>query len=134
MAHFETHKLERVREERERQYLEEQKSGKPSGTKVRDCAASLTVPSLILLPTKRGGKARAEADDDDAESVDSMAMEVDEPGSDFGSYSAHPQPGKKSATTSGKKVAAPAVSRRKASGSGKRKNAVSRALLSAIEV
>ncbi|KAI0249783.1 DNA repair exonuclease [Lactifluus subvellereus] len=89
--------LEKVREERERQYLEEQKTGKTGGTK--------------------RGKARAEADDDDAGSVDSMAMEVDEPGSDFGSYSTRPQPGKK---TAGEKVA---PSRRKASGSGKRKNA-----------
>jgi len=96
--------LEKVREERERQYLEEQRSGKTGGT-------------------KRGGKARAEADDDGAGSVDSMAMEVDEPGSDFGS-SVRPQPGKKSATTAGKKAAAPTASRRKASGSGKRKNAV----------
>jgi hypothetical protein len=41
MAHVE--KLERVREERERQYLEEQRSGKTGGTKVRDSAASFTI-------------------------------------------------------------------------------------------
>ncbi|KAH9077950.1 Metallo-dependent phosphatase-like protein [Lactarius deliciosus] len=74
--------LERVREEREKQYVEEQRSGKTGGA-----------------------KARTGADEDDAESVDSMAMEVDEPDSDFDSDSAHPRLAKKGATTKGKKAA-----------------------------
>lgn len=70
-------------------------------------------------------------DDDDAGSVDSMAMEIDGPGSDFGSDTGHPPPGKKSGTSRGKK-AAPAA-RKKASSSG-RKGIVSRALHPALEV
>jgi hypothetical protein len=49
MTHVEIHKLEKVREERDRQYIEEQKSGKKDGTKVRDSAASLAV--AIADPT-----------------------------------------------------------------------------------
>jgi len=97
--------LERVREERERQYVEEQRSGKAGGVK------------------KGKAKARAEADDDDAGSVDSMAMEVDEPGSDFGSDTGHPSPGKKVATGRGKGAAPSTVPRKKGTGSGRRKNA-----------
>ncbi|KAH9974096.1 Metallo-dependent phosphatase-like protein [Lactifluus volemus] len=93
--------LERVREERERQYLEEQRSGKTGGT-------------------KRGGKARAGADDEDAESVDSMLMDVDEPDSDLDLDSAR----KRSTTARGKKAAATTASRKKASGSGKKKDIV----------
>jgi hypothetical protein len=89
-------------------------------------------PSLILPLTKRGGKARAKADDDDAGSVDSMAMDVDEPGSEFGSDPARPPPGKKNATTRGKKAAPPTASRKKASGSGRGKVLVSRVSFSAI--
>ncbi|KAI0293920.1 DNA repair exonuclease [Russula brevipes] len=98
--------LERVREERERQYAEEQRSGKAGGVKGR-------------------AKARGEVDDDDAGSVDSMEMEIDEPGSDFGSDSGHPPPGKKSATSRGKRPALPGGTR-KASGSGRRKDTVSK--------
>jgi len=91
-----------VREERERQYAEEQRSGNAGGVKGR-------------------AKARGEVDDDDAGSVDSMEMEIDEPGSDFGSDSGHPPPGKKSATSRGKRPALPGGTR-KASGSGRRKD------------
>ncbi|KAH9036833.1 Metallo-dependent phosphatase-like protein [Lactarius pseudohatsudake] len=93
--------LERVREEREKQYVEEQRSGKAGGA-------------------KGGAKARTGADEDDAESVDSMAMEVDEPGSDFDSDSAHPRLAKKGATTKGKKAAGPTVAKKKASTSRKK--------------
>ncbi|KAH9171107.1 Metallo-dependent phosphatase-like protein [Lactarius sanguifluus] len=86
--------LERVREEREKQYVEEQRSGKTGGA-------------------KGGAKARTGADEDDAESVDSMAMEVDEPDSDFDSDS-------KGATTKGKKAAGPTVAKKKASTSRKK--------------
>lgn len=75
---------------------------------------------------KGGAKARAGADEDDAESVDSMAMEVDEPGSDFGSDSAHPRLAKKGGTSKGKKAAEPTVAKKKASVS-RRKVAVSSA-------
>ncbi|KAH9962132.1 Metallo-dependent phosphatase-like protein [Russula dissimulans] len=95
--------LERVREERERRYVEEQRSGKTGGAKGK-------------------AKARAEADDDDAESVDSMAMEVDEPGSDFGSDVGHAPSGKKGTTGRGKKAAPQTATRKKVSGSGRRKN------------
>jgi len=95
--------LERVREERERRYVEEQRSGKTGGAKGK-------------------AKARAEVDDDDAESVDSMAMEVDEPGSDFGSDAGHAPSGKKGTTSRGKKAAPQTATRKKASGSGRRKN------------
>jgi hypothetical protein len=57
-----------------------------------------------------------------------MAMEVDVPGSDFGSDAGHPSPGKKPATSRGKR-AAPSVVPKKASGSGRRKGAVSKPLL-----
>jgi hypothetical protein len=60
-----------------------------------------------------------------------MAMEVDKSGSDFGSDSARPPLGKKGATTRGKKVAPPTASRKKASGSARRKDVVSRGSLSA---
>ncbi|KAH8998039.1 Metallo-dependent phosphatase-like protein [Lactarius akahatsu] len=93
--------LERVREEREKQYVEEQRSGKTGGA-------------------KGGAKARTGADEDDAESVDSMAMEVDEPDSDFDSDSAHPRLAKKGATTKGKKAAGPTVAKKKASTSRKK--------------
>jgi double-strand break repair protein MRE11 len=84
--------------------------------------------SLIPLLTYRGGKARAGADDEDAESVDSMLMDVDEPDSDLDLDSAR----KRSTTARGKKAAATTASRKKASGSGKKKDIVSRASLSAI--
>lgn len=93
--------LERVREEREKQYVEEQRSGKTGGA-------------------KGGSKARAGADEGDAESVDSM--EVDESDSDFGSDSAHPRLAKKGATARGKKAVDPTVAKKKASAS-RRKDA-----------
>ena len=118
-----------MREERERQYIEEQRSGKASGVKVCiPVARSHYI--LILLLNKGKAKARSGADNDDAESVDSMAMDVDEQGSDFGSDTGHPSLGKKAATGKGKR-AAPATAPKKASGSGRRKGAVSRALPSA---
>lgn len=83
-----------------------------------------------LLLNKGKAKARSETNNDDAESVDSMAMDVDVQGSDFGSDTGHPSLGKKVATGKGKR-AAPAAAPRKASGSGRRKGAVSRALSSA---
>jgi len=85
---------------------------------------------LILLSNKGKAKARPEADNDDAESVDSMAMDVDEQGSDFASDTGHPSLRKKIVTGKGKK-AAPATVPKKASGSGRRKGTVSRALPSA---
>ncbi|KAI9432940.1 Metallo-dependent phosphatase-like protein [Lactarius indigo] len=93
--------LERVREEREKQYVEEQRSGKTGAA-------------------KGGVKPRTGADEDDAESVDSMAMEVDEPDSDFDSDSAHPRLAKKAATTKGKKAAGPTMAKEKASTSRKK--------------
>jgi hypothetical protein len=82
------------------------------------------------MPFSNKGKAKGKAEaDDDAGSVDSMAMEVDVPGSDFGSDAGHPSPGKKPATGRGKR-AAPSVVPKKASGSGRRKGAVSRLSLS----
>ncbi|KAI9508261.1 Metallo-dependent phosphatase-like protein [Russula earlei] len=103
--------LERVREERERQHREEQTSGRTGGT-------------------KRRAKAR---DDDDAGSVDSMAMEVDEPGSDFGSDAGHAPSGRKSATSRGK-GAAQATAIKKASGSGRKIETVITTLVSASPV
>ncbi|KAI0305362.1 DNA repair exonuclease [Multifurca ochricompacta] len=91
--------LERVREERERQYMEEQKTGQMSRA-----------------------KGHAEVDDDEAGSVDSMAMEVDEPGDDFDSDSTRPPPEKKSAVR-GKKAPPPHIGAKKALASGRRKNA-----------
>ena len=78
----------------------------------------------ILSPSgiKGGGKSRRGADEDDAESVDSMAMEVDEPDSEFDSDSAHPRLQRKGATTKGKKAAQPTVAKKKVS---RRKDAVS---------
>jgi hypothetical protein len=81
---------------------------------------------ILILSSNKG---RAKARDDDAGSVDSMAMEVDGPGSDFGSDAGHPSPGKKTATSRGKR-AAPSMVPKKASGSGRRKGAVSRPSLS----
>lgn len=84
---------------------------------------------MFSLPTdtaeKGRGKARAEVDDDDARSVDSMAMEVDDAGSDFGSDTGQPPSGKKSATKRGKRAPSPSMTRKKASNSGKRKDTVS---------
>jgi len=78
------------------------------------------------MPFSNKGKAKARAKaDDDAGSVDSMAMEVDEPGSDFGSDAGHPSSGKKTATSRGKR-AAPSMVPKKAPGSGRRKGVVSR--------
>jgi len=57
-----------------------------------------------------------------------MAMEVDEPNSDFGSDSAHPPSTKKGATARGKKTAGSTVAKKKSSAAG-RKDAVSRASL-----
>lgn len=88
--------LERVREEREKQYAEEQRSGKTVGA-------------------KGGAKSRPGAHEDDAESIDSMAMEVDEPDSEFDSDSAHPRLPKKGATSKGKKAAEPSVAKKKVS-------------------
>lgn len=59
---------------------------------------------------------RAEADEDDAGSVDSMAMEIDEPGSDFGSDIGPPS-AKKAGTSRGKRVATSTVTGKKASSS-----------------
>lgn len=118
-----------MREERERQYIEEQRSGKAN--RVNVCIPVTRYHHILILLSNKGKtKARSEADNDDAESVDSMAMDVDEQGSDFGSDTGHPSLGKKAATGKGKK-AAPATVPKKASGSRKRKGAVSRALLSA---
>ncbi|KAN0136826.1 Metallo-dependent phosphatase-like protein [Lactarius tabidus] len=88
--------LERVREEREKQYAEEQRSGKTGGA-------------------KGGAKSRPGAHEDDAESIDSMAMEVNEPDSEFESESAHPRLPKKGATSKGKKAAEPNVAKKKVS-------------------
>jgi len=89
---------------------------------------------VIFLSNKGKAKARPGADDDDAESVDSMAMEVDEPGSDFGSDAGHAPSGKKGATSRGKKAAPRTVAKKKASGSGRRKDTVSAVPQSASEV
>jgi hypothetical protein len=62
-----------------------------------------------------------------------MAMEIDEPGSDFGSDTGRPPVGKKSGTSRGKKAAVSTVTRKKASSSG-RKGVVSRASHSTSEV
>ncbi|KAI0284566.1 Metallo-dependent phosphatase-like protein [Russula aff. rugulosa BPL654] len=93
--------VEKVREEHERQYAAEQRSGKTGATKGR-------------------AKGRAEADNDDAGSVDSMAMEIDEPGSDFGS-DIGPPTAKKAGTSRGKRAATSTVSGKKASSSGKKR-------------
>ena len=72
---------------------------------------------IILNPLgiKGGANSRPGGDEDDAESVDSMAMEVDEPDSEFGSDSAHPRSTKKGATAKGKKAAEPTGAKKKAS-------------------
>lgn len=77
---------------------------------------------LSPLGIKGGAKSRPGADEDDAESVDSMAMEVDEPDSEFDSDSAHPRLPKKGAATKGKKAAQPTVAKKKVS---RRNDAVS---------
>jgi double-strand break repair protein MRE11 len=128
MAHLKDAKLERVREERERQYVAEQRSGKTGGVKVCD-GVLLGVLTVLILIDKGKAKGRAEADDDDAGSVDSMAMEIDEPGSDFGSDTGRPSSGKKSGTGRGKRAAPSTVTRKKASSSSGRKGIVSRASL-----
>ncbi|KAI0267279.1 Metallo-dependent phosphatase-like protein [Gloeopeniophorella convolvens] len=87
--------LEKVREEREKQYLEQKQSGK----------------------AKRG-KTNTRGDDDDAASIDSMEMDVDEAGSEFGSDDAQPARKDRGTRASGKK-AAPA----KKSTSTRRRNA-----------
>lgn len=92
--------LERVREERERQYAAERSSGNTGGAKGR-------------------AKGRADADDDDAGSVDSMAMEIDEPGSDFGSDIGPPS-AKKAGTSRGKRAATSTAAGKKASSSGRK--------------
>lgn len=83
------------------------------------------------LSTKGKAKSRAGVDDD-AGSVDSMAMEVDEPDSEFGSDTGRPPSGKKGGTSRGKKAAPSTTTRKKASSSG-RKAVVSRASHSACE-
>ena len=102
-------------------------SGQASGVKVCHSVLSSAL-SILILSTKGKAKGRPGVDDDDAESVDSMAMDIDGPGSDFGSDTGHPPPGKKSGTSRGKRAAP-----KKASGSG-RKGIVSRASHSAFEV
>jgi hypothetical protein len=49
VAHLKYHQLERVREERERQYAEEQRSGKTGGVKVymTYCAFSLYTDTVL---------------------------------------------------------------------------------------
>jgi double-strand break repair protein MRE11 len=89
---------------------------------------------MMSLSMKGRAKARGEVDDDDARSADSMEMEIDEPGSDFGSDSGHPPPGKKSATSRGKRPALPGGTRKVASGSGRRKDTVSKTSLSFSEL
>lgn len=85
-----------------------------------------------MLSNKGKTKGRAGADDDDAESVDSMAMDIDEPGSDFGSDMGPPS-GKKAGTSRGKRAATSTVTGKKASSSG-RKHMVSWASHSASEI
>jgi len=75
------------------------------------------------LSYKGRAKGRADADDDDAESDDSMAMEIDEPGSNFGSDIVRPS-AKKAGTSRGKRAATSTVTSKKASSSG-RKHVVS---------
>jgi hypothetical protein len=69
-----------------------------------------------MLSNKGRAKGRAEADDDDAVSVDSMAMEIDEPGSDFGS-DIGPPAAKKAGTSRGKRATTSTVTGKKASSS-----------------
>jgi double-strand break repair protein MRE11 len=120
VAHPKHSKLERVREERERQYAAEQRSGKTGGVKVCDSVLSDVLTIWLILLTKGKGKGRAEVDDDDAGSVDSMAMEIDEPGSDFGSDTGRPPSGKKSGTGRGKKATVSTGIRKKAPSLGRK--------------
>jgi hypothetical protein len=85
-----------------------------------------------MLSNKGRAKGRTEVDDDDAGSIDSMAMEIDEPGSDFGSDIGPPS-ARKAGTSRGKRAATSTMSGKKASGSG-RKRMVSLASHSASEV
>jgi hypothetical protein len=97
------------------------------GAKVSESAVLSPVTIYyILSPSgiKGGAKSRPGAHEDDAESIDSMAMEVDEPDSEFDSDSAHPRLPKKGATSKGKKAAEPSVAKKKVS---RRKDAVSMA-------
>jgi hypothetical protein len=82
------------------------------------------------LSNKGKAKGRAEVDDDDAVSVDSMAMEIDEPGSDFGSDIGPPSM-RKAGTSRGKR-AVPSTANKKAS-STRRKGMVSGASHSASD-
>jgi hypothetical protein len=76
---------------------------------------------LLFTDTVKGrAKGRAEADDDDAGSVDSMAMEIDEPGSDFGSDMGPPS-AKKAGTGRGKRAATSTATGKKASSSGRKR-------------
>lgn len=86
---------------------------------------------ILILSTKGKAKSRAGVDDD-AVSVDSMAMEVDEPDSEFGSDTGRPPSGKKGGTSRGKRAAPSTTTRKTASSSG-RKAAVSITLHSASE-
>jgi len=96
--------IQRVREERERQYTE-QRTGKTGGAKGK-------------------AKGRAEADDDDAGSVDSMAMDIDEPGSDFG-LDIGPPSAKKAGKSRGKRATTSTATGKKASSSGRKRMAES---------
>lgn len=104
-----------MREERERQYAAEQRSCKTTGAKVCDNVRS-HVSTILILFIKGRAKDRAEADDDDAGSVDSMAMEVDEPGSDFVS-DIGPSSAKKAGTSRGKRATTSTVTGKKAASS-----------------
>ncbi len=84
---------------------------------------------MLILSNK--AKGRAEVDDDDAGSVDSMAMELDEPGSDFGSDTGLSR--KKVGTSRGKKAAPPTKAGKTTSSRGE-KAMVSRTSRSASEV
>jgi hypothetical protein len=87
------------------------------------CAFSLHTDTLS---NKGKAKARPEADNDDAGSVDSMEMDVDEPGSNFASDTGYSSLRKKTVPGKGKKMAPATVP--KVSGSGRRKDAVSSGL------
>lgn len=75
---------------------------------------------ILILSNKGRANGRAEADDDDAGSVDSMAMEIDEPGSDFG-LDIGPPLAKKAGTSRGKRAATSTVAGKKASSSGRKR-------------
>jgi hypothetical protein len=90
-----------------------------------DVLSPVTIHHILSpLGIKGGAKSRPGAHEDDAESIDSMAMEVNEPDSEFESESAHPRLPKKGATSKGKKAAEPTVAKKKVS---RRKDAVSMA-------